>query len=185
MPRAALWRCCRHGASRPGAARGLLHAGIDREDIDQAGDTQDPADLLLRGGQSHVATGFPGPLQHAHQHSQAAGVCQLPGSGATCISYSSGPDGMRPQPVRERLDLPGPGQGGPGCRPRPVPRPRPGRGVVPCCARGGRPRRGPRPGGRRGRAVQISAREPAMPGPTTAPAIGPAPTVGRTPTADR
>jgi hypothetical protein len=41
---AALRRCCRHGPSRPGAACGLLHAGIDREDIDQAGDTQDPAD---------------------------------------------------------------------------------------------------------------------------------------------
>jgi hypothetical protein len=38
-------RTCTPRASRLRAARGLLHAGIDREDIDQAGDTQDPADL--------------------------------------------------------------------------------------------------------------------------------------------
>ena len=33
-------------AGRPGAARGLLHAGIDTEDIGQAGGTQYLADLL-------------------------------------------------------------------------------------------------------------------------------------------
>jgi hypothetical protein len=36
------------GAS--GAARRLVHAGMDGEDLDQAGDGQDPQHLLLRRG---------------------------------------------------------------------------------------------------------------------------------------
>ena len=42
------------GTGQLRAANSLFHAGINREDIDQAGDFQDPADLLLRGGQGLI-----------------------------------------------------------------------------------------------------------------------------------
>jgi hypothetical protein len=50
--------------------RGLLHAGIHREDIDQACDLQDPAHRLLRGRQGQVTAASPSPFQYSQQHRQ-------------------------------------------------------------------------------------------------------------------
>ena len=54
-----LHRRSRQGTGRLRAADSLFHAGIHGEDIDQAGDFQDTADLLLRGGQG--IAGGPSP----------------------------------------------------------------------------------------------------------------------------
>ena len=60
-----LQRRSRQGTGQLRAADSSFHTGIHREDIDQAGDSQDLADLPLRGGQRQVTPAFPGPPQHA------------------------------------------------------------------------------------------------------------------------
>lgn len=75
-PRAPIWarawgplqRRGRQGTGQLRAADSLFDAGIHREDIDQASDFQDMADLLLRGGKGQVTPVFPGPSQHLHQY---------------------------------------------------------------------------------------------------------------------
>jgi len=53
-------------------ARGLFHAGIHREDMDQASGLQHPAHRLLAGGQGQVTAASPSPLPYSQQHRQAA-----------------------------------------------------------------------------------------------------------------
>ena len=60
-------------------ARGLFHAGIHREDIDQTGGFQDPAHRRLRRGQGQVAAAGPGPFPYPQQHGQAAVADALQG----------------------------------------------------------------------------------------------------------
>jgi hypothetical protein len=79
MPLRSAWAT---GATTPGpgqsrATHSLFHAGIHGEDIDQACDFQDPADLLLRGSQGQVTTTFPGSTSAHAPVPQAAGVDEL------------------------------------------------------------------------------------------------------------
>ena len=60
----------RPGLGQRCTARGLLHAGIHREDTDQASGFQHPQYLLLRGGEGQVTAASAGPSQHAHQDRQ-------------------------------------------------------------------------------------------------------------------
>ena len=60
----------RLSASR--AARGLFHAGINREDIDQSSGLQKSAHRRLRGGQREVTSALPSPFPYSQQHRKTA-----------------------------------------------------------------------------------------------------------------
>jgi hypothetical protein len=56
---------------------GFVHAGVDGEDIDQAGDGKNPEHLTPWRGQEQVTAGVPGQLPAPSQRSHAAGVDEL------------------------------------------------------------------------------------------------------------
>jgi len=59
---------------------------MDRKYIDHAGDSKNPQDLLLRGGQQQVKPCAPGMISRTHQRCQSTGVDELQ---ALQIDYDS------------------------------------------------------------------------------------------------
>jgi hypothetical protein len=57
--------------------RGALHAGVDAEDIDQAGQGRDAPHRPARRGEQQVTAGLPGLRPHPAQRTQGTAVDEL------------------------------------------------------------------------------------------------------------
>jgi hypothetical protein len=66
-----------HPPGASGAVGRMLHAGMDREGIDQAGDGKEPHHPGLRRGEQQVTADVPSLLPNEHQRRHAAGVDEL------------------------------------------------------------------------------------------------------------
>ena len=68
-----------HEAGAFSSLHGLLHAGVDGEDTDQAGQGQNTLHRPARRGEQQVTASLPGLRPHPAQHAQGAAVDELQG----------------------------------------------------------------------------------------------------------